>query len=126
MAQPAKPALRIVLAAPLVRQRASVCERAGAARSTAHLTRRIQLCRGRIHRRAEDGFLEGIGSLAGDFGELAHPERSEWEQDVGQSVHVSKESISVLLDESSVALERLDARPLVLRGHTRLIRKRGA
>jgi hypothetical protein len=67
----------------------------------------------------EDGFLNRLGSLAGNLGELAHPVGAEWEQDVGQAGHVSKERLPVLLDECTVAQERLDARPLVVRGHTR-------
>ena len=67
------------------------------------------LCWGRIRRWAEDGFLDRLGSLAGDLGELAHPIGAEREQDVDRSSHVADERITVSLDEAPVAQERLDA-----------------
>ena len=50
----------------------------GAAYATVRSARLGQLCRSRIHRRAEDCLLNHLGSFAGNLGELAHPVGAEW------------------------------------------------
>jgi hypothetical protein len=99
-------------------EQASV-KKTGATWSTVQSIRTGQLGRYRIHRLARVRSINAVGNLAGNLGELAHPEGSKRKQDVGQPGHVAKE-------RGSVPQERFDAGPPVPCGNRGLIWKRGA
>jgi RHS repeat-associated protein len=78
-----------------------------------------QLGRRRIRAWAKQSGLGIFRDLARDLPELAHPVGAEWEQDVCQPGDVGEEGVTVFLDETTVAEQRLDSGPLVLGGDTR-------